>query len=205
MKVIIKDKEIQIDKEFDYLLDFCTLHYSTDGYLRTVCNLTNLFYFQDFDYEVGQKVYFHRLIYQSKIGRKLEKWELVDHINHNKLDNRIENLRVLAHSQNTKNKKLKEEQFYHNICYDKHMNYFTFQHRESRTRICRHFRTLHSALEFFQNYDRENDFILTKSIHDRKPIEEIEDIVLENDAFCEECSIPFWSQSTLKQHQKKYH
>ena len=37
----------------------------------------------------------HRLIMEEAIGRYLEKYELVHHINHNRIDNRIENLELI--------------------------------------------------------------------------------------------------------------
>lgn len=47
----------------------------------------------------------HRYIMEQSLGRKLEKWEHVHHINHNKTDNAIENLIVLEagehHRQHT--------------------------------------------------------------------------------------------------------
>lgn len=44
----------------------------------------------------------HRLIVETHLGRTLEEWEDVHHIDHNKLNNDINNLMVLSKSDHTK-------------------------------------------------------------------------------------------------------
>lgn len=46
----------------------------------------------------GKKIYLHRFLMDSPEGL------IVDHINHQTLDNRRENLRVVTHSENMKNR-----------------------------------------------------------------------------------------------------
>ena len=66
-------------------------HLSTKGYL------------QGYVWVNGRRVYYkqHRWVVEQHIGRKLEAWEDVHHVNGNKVDNRIENLQVIAHRRHS--------------------------------------------------------------------------------------------------------
>lgn len=50
----------------------------------------------------GQTITVHRYIMEQHLGRTLEPHEDVHHINGDKLDNRIENLRVMDHAEHTR-------------------------------------------------------------------------------------------------------
>ena len=50
----------------------------------------------------GRKVrHAHRLIMERHLGRKLTKDEVVHHINHDKQDNRLENLTIMSHQEHS--------------------------------------------------------------------------------------------------------
>lgn len=50
----------------------------------------------------GKQQRLHRYIMEQHLGRKLESWEHVHHLNDNSLDNRIENLQVLSNAEHQK-------------------------------------------------------------------------------------------------------
>ena len=50
----------------------------------------------------GHKLFEHRKVMEKFLGRKLLSSELIHHINHNKLDNRINNLQIVTRSEHPK-------------------------------------------------------------------------------------------------------
>lgn len=63
-------------------------HYSKDGYV--------LVYNPEYPFKSSSKyIGEHRLVMEQHLGRRLSRREVVHHINHDKKDNRIENLQVV--------------------------------------------------------------------------------------------------------------
>lgn len=60
---------------------------------------------EDYDYLKRQHIALHRLIGERIVGRPLADGEVIDHINHDTLDNRRTNLRVVGQSVNVRNQR----------------------------------------------------------------------------------------------------
>lgn len=72
--------------------------------------------------EIIKAIRMHRVIMNRIVGRTLNKFELVDHINHDPLDNRRENLRIVSNRQNQQNKKNKGTSKYPGVSWQKQTN-----------------------------------------------------------------------------------
>ena len=66
-----------------------------------------------------KKIYLHRLIVEKILKRELKRKEIIDHINHNSLDNTRSNLRKISPRQNTQNKEEKGTSNFPGVSWDK--------------------------------------------------------------------------------------
>jgi len=81
----------------------------------------------------------HRFIYEKYIGRDLKPNEYTDHINRNRLDNRLINLRIVSRQQNNQNRTKNKNNIsgYIGVCFHKRDNKWQvrIRHPESKKRI----------------------------------------------------------------------
>ena len=79
----------------------------------------------------------------------------VDHINRDKTDNRIENLRWATRSENQQNVGIRNTNTsgVKNIYYDKSIDYWKFQKRINNKLTRKHFKTKEEAIEFKNQFD----------------------------------------------------
>lgn len=99
----------------------------------------------------------HRLLAETFIPNP-DNLQQVDHINQNRIDNRLENLRWVSSSGNNENKgiqinnKLGEQHIY----YDKSKNKYTFKIRINKIDHFKRFETLEEAKKYRDKYLIEN-------------------------------------------------
>lgn len=67
-----------------------------------------LIYMPEHPNAIGNYVFEHRLVMEETIGRLLERDELVHHMNHDKADNRPENLMIMSRGEHSRHHRLIE-------------------------------------------------------------------------------------------------
>jgi hypothetical protein len=205
MKVVIhkgqgKTVEFQIDIEFEYLLNYCIFCYH-HGYVSFGITTKNRHIFPELMNK--QKYQLHQIIYYLKTGIMSNTQNHVDHIDQDKTNNLMKNLRLISHSENLKNKPLRNGQIYYNITFSKYSNDFLFMHHE--VDHGRRFTKLEDALAYFTEYDNKNNNILTKHITNLKPISDV--VIFERDPpiKCDHCDSYLSSRCGMNKHLKNKH
>ena len=110
----------------------------------------------------------HRLLYEKYHNIKLEKNQLIDHINQIKDDNRIENLRLVNNQFNQQNRGKQENNTsgHKNIYWDKSMNKWMVQIQINQKKLhFGRFKTLEEAIErrdeVIKELNEKNGYIFT--------------------------------------------
>jgi hypothetical protein len=206
MKVVVhkgggQTVEFQMDIEFEYLLNYCSFRYNKKGYITFDTTRNNIHLFLGLEY--GKQYTLHRVLYYLKNKILSDNQNHIDHIDQDKTNNLLDNLRLITRSENRKNRQLLESQIYYNICQDKNNNKFIFRHHEKNHKRC--FSDLKDALAYFTEYDNTNDNILTKHISNIKPISEVKLVEREPHIKCCLCGTILRSRHCFDRHNKLKH
>jgi len=103
----------------------------------------------------GNTYKFHRLLAIAFIPNPENKPE-IDHINRNKLDNRLENLRWATRRENNQNKSIRSDNQLGVHYISKHHSGFRFQITRNGIRHRKHFKTLEEAEQYKTEYLAKN-------------------------------------------------
>jgi len=100
----------------------------------------------------------HRLLVQHF---KPDEWKpelVIDHINRNSLDNRLDNLRCVSHSANSQNQGIRKTNTsgIKNISYRKTENKWVYKKLINGKKIYKRFKTKEEAIKFKEEYEKNN-------------------------------------------------
>lgn len=103
----------------------------------------------------------HRIVVARMIGRNLNKSDICDHINRDRLDNRRENLRLVDSFGNAQNSKLRKDNTsgYRGVSFEKKQKRWQAQVGSKSGRIIRRFRTMKEAIDFVDNCRRNLGYL----------------------------------------------
>jgi len=100
----------------------------------------------------------HRLLFQHFKPQEWNSELVIDHINRNSLDNRLENLRCVSHSVNSQNQGIRKTNTsgIKNICYLKTENKWVYKKVINGKEIYKRFKTKEEAIKFKEEYEKNN-------------------------------------------------
>jgi hypothetical protein len=129
-----------------YLKKFRITHIDNNGYIRIrLCKDG-----------IGKTFKVHRLVAEHYIPN-VENKPQVDHINRNRSDNRVENLRWVTRSENGQNQIVhrNSKTQIKNISYLCKQKLYQYTKKINKQKHSKYFKTLEEAIEYKKNYERQ--------------------------------------------------